>query len=590
MQKNIIKSENSIIQNNNITIINGENKLIIENKDWDNIESFYEYDNNYYICPKGKYYMHKCYKDNKVKCDEIKHDIINNREWELKCFYHDKYFLVTNFYLNTNIKIKSYNLSKTEWNVGFEIHEGLLDFNWTTKAINNKYYKIFAIGMNGEKIDLFFGDISYDDNKFSTGSISTKNIYQSLTYQHACFIKNRLYFITYNNTTFISGFTTLNEEVTQNNFYSINMTINENSPLNFYDEITINKINFIEESQYVYYNISTNKSETYYGIIDIESNKVIYNTNKKISEFKPFSKSSMLAISGSSAYLICTFKNKDSKECLYKCDNNNPLIDTTNPNSCGNNCSNYILMPENICIESCDENIFTTKDKQCGLCKDIDEKNKYKVVNTSGCIEAKPENSYFVNEKLKLIACKERYIFENGICKKNFTCHEKCKECRDEPIEGNQNCLSCKDDNDVLQEGNCINKCNDGYYEDSNKTCLKCDENCKTCKEGADGENQNCLTCKENTPYLINADGYNKNCVNNCLEYNLTLENNLCVNKNDSQSESNEHPNYMILLFFLLLIVLMTILLLIMLKRRCIKNDQDLMNDINTELNNKIVD
>ena len=34
----------------------------------------------------------------------------------------------------------------------------------------------------------------------------------------------------------------------------------------------------------------------------------------------------------------------------------------------------------------------------------------------------------------------------------------------------------------------------------------------------------------------------------------------------------------------------MTILLLIVLKRRCIKNDQDLMNDINTELNNKIVD
>jgi len=324
----------------------------------------------------------------------------------------------------------------------------------------------------------------------------------------------------------------------------------------------------------------------------------------------------MLAISGSSAYLICTFKNKDSNECLYKCDNNNPLIDTTNPNSCENECSNYTLMPENICIESCDENIFTTKDKQCGLCKDIDEKNKYKVVNTSGCIEVKPENSYFVNEKLNLIACNKGYIFENETCKKNFTCDEKCKECRDELIEGNQNCLSCKDDNDFLQEGNCIKKCNDGFYDNGNKECLKCDEkcetceknssnctsckvgkylnkenntcincheNCKTCIEGADGENQNCLTCKDNVPYLINATRYNNNCVNNCLDYNLILEENHCIVK-DLKSY------YMLWILIILLTIILIVLLLIIFKSCNSKGNQDLMDNINTELNDKIVD
>ena len=120
----------------------------------------------------------------------------------------------------------------------------------------------------------------------------------------------------------------------------------------------------------------------------------------------------MLAFSYSSAYLICTFKDNENK-CIYKCDNNNnPLIDTTNPNSCGNEYTKYILKPGNICIESCEENIFILKDsKECILCKDINENNPYRVINTSECIEKMPENSYFENEKLYLIACNEGYFY-----------------------------------------------------------------------------------------------------------------------------------------------------------------------------------
>ena len=384
--------------------------------------------------------------------------------------------------------------------------------------------------------------------------------------------------------------------------------------------------------QYVYYNISTDKNEIYYVIIDIESNRVIYNTNKEISEFKPFTNSFMLAISDSSAYLIFTFKDNENK-CIYKCDNNNnPLIDTTNPNSCGNECTKYILKPENICIESCDENIYILKNKECSLCFDIDKKYPYKVINAHECIEKKPENSYFVNEKLYLIACNEGYFYENGTCTKNFTCHEKCKECKGEPIEGNQNCLSCKDENDVLQEGNCINKCDTGYYEGENKECFKCDvncstcdkissnctsckdgeylnngscfENCQTCKEGGNNENQNCLSCKKDFPYLINAEGYNQNCVENCSVLNLTIEGNTCVNKSsnssdgssdDSGKSNNENQNedktnYMIWIFVILMTIILIIILLIIFKRCFRKNDQDLMDNINTELKDKIVD
>ena len=569
LNKTIILSKDRISQNKIITIFNKQSQFIITNKDWDNIESFYEYDNNYYICPKGKYNMYKCYKqgNNEVNCEEKSYnsDTGDNKEWELKCYYHYNYKLITVFYLNKKFSIKSFSLDDPPWKGDINIHEGLLDFNWTTNATQENNYMMFAIGINGQNIDLFLLNFIYSDSKkeFSYHDNKNKTVTQCLTYKHACFNNDSLYFITYNNTQFISGFTKLNGNVTEGNFDKIKMNINETSPLNFYDEITINKINFIEESQYVYYNISTNKNETYYGIIDIESNKVIYNTNKKLSVFKPFSNSSMLAISGSSAYLICTFKSNDSNKCIYKCDNNDTLIDTTKPNSCGNVCSNYTLIPENICIDSCDENIFTIKDNnQCGLCKDIDKKNPFKVINTTECIKEKPENSYYVNEKLYLIACDEGYIFENGICKQNITCDDKCKTCKEEPKEGNQNCLSCKDENDFLQEGNCINKCTDGFYDVGNKTCSKCNETCKTCEINSN----NCTSC---------IDG----------KY---LENNTCIN-NSSSNDNGEQPDYMIIIFFILIAILLIVIILIICKRCYRKNDKDLMDNINTELKDTII-
>ena len=408
LEKTFNISENKISQKNTINIKN--NELIINNKDWDNIESFYEYGDYFYICPKGKYNMFKIRKNNQEICQEI-YNKKYDKEWELKCYYHEKIKdntdLITVFYLNINSKIQSYHLGKLEWKGNAEIHSGLLDFIWTTQK-TDKYYYMFAIGIKGEQIELFSIKSEYDDElKFD---IQDKSVSKCLTYSHACFYDDYLYFVTYNNTTIITGFTQLNGEVTESTFNKIKMNINEISPFNFYDEVTINKINFIEESQYLYYNISTDKNETYYGIIDIESNKIIYNTNKEISEFKPLSKSSMLAISGSSAYLICTFKSDNGDDCIYKCDND-PLIDTRFPNSCGKKCSDYTLIPENVCIESCDENIFTIKNNnQCGLCKDFDINIPFKVVNTTGCIAKKPENSYFVNEKLKLIACEERFF------------------------------------------------------------------------------------------------------------------------------------------------------------------------------------
>ena len=102
-----------------------------------------------------------------------------------------------------------------------------------------------------------------------------------------------------------------------------------------------------------------------------------------------------------------------------------------------------------------------------------------------------------------------------------------------------QKCTSCKNENHVLQEGNCIEECTQGYYEEEKK-CLKCSEfckicqnsenceechdgyylddenkckqcsdNCETCSNGPEENgNQNCITCNQNTSYkyLINVE------------------------------------------------------------------------------------
>ena len=117
-----------------------------------------------------------------------------------------------------------------------EVHSGLLDFKWTTDK-ENGYYTMLAIGINGNQIELFLMKFTYDSD-FKYDMIKNAPISKCLDYSYAPFNDNNLYFITYNNTVFISGFSKLNGEVKEKNFDSKNMAINENSPLNFYDEIT----------------------------------------------------------------------------------------------------------------------------------------------------------------------------------------------------------------------------------------------------------------------------------------------------------------------------------------------------------------
>ena len=121
----------------------------------------------------------------------------------------------------------------------------------------------------------------------------------------------------------------------------------------------LESIDFIPYTQYLYYKLfNEDKNKYYYGIIDIEYNKVIYNTDESIIKFMPYSKSSMLAITSSSTYKICTIYSNG--KCVESCNYNKLYHDVDNYNYCleSYSCDHYLLWPNEICIDECDQNLL----------------------------------------------------------------------------------------------------------------------------------------------------------------------------------------------------------------------------------------
>ena len=115
---------------------------------------------------------------------------------------------------------------------------------------------------------------------------------------------------------------------------------------------------------------------------------------------------------------------------------------------------------------------------------------KYIIENTNECIDLPQENSQNIN-----------YFVSNNKTGLLSPCDSSCLSCSQKPTVFNSNCDSCK--NNFLQDGNCVTRCQDGYYE-KNQKCFKCHSNCQTCESGIltnnKGQltNMKCTKCKEN--------------------------------------------------------------------------------------------
>ena len=321
------------------------------------------------------------------------------------------------------------------------------------------------------------------------------------------------------------------------------MVINTQSPFNFLEELEIKEINFILGNKYVYYKLKNKNSDKYYhGILDIELNQIIFNTNETINVFIPFDNKSMLAITPETAYRICIYKN--GTECTDYCPEGYKI--DIKGSRCGISCSpdQIKLMPEEICSNNCETSIKIINNQECGLCEYFYPERPFKFINGNNCLSSIPEGAELYNNKSSLIKCKEGYHFQNDSC---FDCYYTCKDCLETSMnENDQKCTKCKI-NYLLEKGNCLSQCSFGFekVEDechpcSNYTCknfLTNSCNCSECNEGYYLEEHQCKKCSDNCK---NCDNFTK--CNTCNN-NYVLENNIC-NKFHENCEICFAPSY----------------------------------------------
>ena len=177
-------------------------------------------------------------------------------------------------------------------------------------------------------------------------------------------------------------------------------------------------------------------------------------------------------------------------------------------------------------VSDCHEGCYTCKIKsnypenhKCDIC---DNDNNYYQSKDNGdstlnCENADTYEGYYVDEDK---------IFQ--------PCHVNCKTCITGESDGNQNCITCKDDYYFKSEeldssyqsitGNCYPTPLEGYYlkDDDNvingKIHQKCNIACKTCDGPSNSLSTNCLEC-DNVNGYFKTKSDSTNCLNNPIRY-----------------------------------------------------------------------
>ena len=305
--KYIGKENGAVVYKKYIIVYKNNNFLDQKVVDFDIIESFHEFEEDIFVCPKGKY------SPLTIKFREFKRNYNNIldkiEDWELKCIdYNQKYFMI--FYL-TKEKYHIFNKkSGTEWQYT-EINQEINAIQLLNNRIsNNDYPTIYIIKDSGAlKIKVVSHKIAgnSDTNFLSEfDSCIAKHITNAGNNTRICFENNNelFYFLTYTNASdFSCGYFDYNENIDFTAFEGNLVNINTESPLEFFDETKIEYIKFIYNYKYAYYKINNlNNGKNFYGIIDTKKNLVVFNTEEDIITYVPYSNISMLAITSTTAY------------------------------------------------------------------------------------------------------------------------------------------------------------------------------------------------------------------------------------------------------------------------------------------------
>ena len=536
LYKKLTKSGNNITEQNYIrcyTYIGVDQSTLIPyggpmNVDFDDIESLYnEHVNGKVICPKGKYHLYYINEERFI----IPQGFVENGNWDLKCYMHKTENFLLFYKMNGDINFywtnKDYtNLTKVEGVFG----EELFDFKLKNGERSDSEYPIASLIKKSGYLTLNGGKIKFSNNMEYT-SCGNLNIIQMKNHTQAIFqnFSDNFFFFTYNNVSdFISGYSTEQPgEDEYNNVSKYSFVINDESPFEFLGNVEILEMQFSSGNQYVSYKIYDKENYiNYTGIIDIKLNKVMFNTDTDIQKFISYNNYSMLAITSTGAYQICTTKSGNT--CIESCTSQSNILDTDG-NTCGSGCPNgkIKLLPSEVCFDECDLSINIKNSTHCGLCKYFYEDKIYKLHNdiSGKCFSTIPDFAEEYNSNLHLLECKKGWNFDPDlntcieclnetkykceICNNKSNTYSLCLTCKEGFLKVNytkkySEFLDCVEINSPLLKK---------YYYDENKDEYKpCYQTCKNCTIGGNEEMNNCLSC---------INGYMKrpgdNPYNNCV-------------------------------------------------------------------------
>ena len=425
--------------------------------DFEDIDSHYKIrlSHSVVVCPNGKFHPYEF--ENNIYI--IPNSFEEKSDWNLRCYDHHTGHCLIFYLMNDNHCFYSFCdcghdseliLSDFFYNIyDFILENGNNDHNYEYKflVITNDNLSILL----EQKLLILNSGYKYVNLQV----LSRKILIPFKHYSQAQFDDNHfLNYFTYDDIhSFQSGFTNAelplysNKDLYIESFNLISFINNTQSPFSFIDNVEIKEMKFISGTKYVYYKIlNLDKGTQYYGLLDIQLNKVLYNIEGELDTFIPYSEGEIIAITPTSAYKICIIK--DGNSCLKSCFSNDLILDIEG-NKCQSGCDNgkIMLMPEGICINKniCDLNIFVLNadETQCGLCSYFYPNGaKYKLINSSECTSTIPNNTEFYNKELLLLKCKNNYHSVNDKCIPDF-CFERCESCLEISNDiNNQKCIS----------------------------------------------------------------------------------------------------------------------------------------------------
>ena len=359
LKKTITKVNGNIKYTNYLTYRSDSTTKVVY---FEGIESLYwnQLGVSIVICPKGSFHPYSFYEGTYIKPFE------SDGNWELSCYYHKTgYFLM--LYAHNGDNSLYYAKGNTNSIKHFSTLKELYSYKlpeYENKG-HNYEYKFPSLRKDGSNLIISGYDLimNNDENEMHSNQIEgrTKIITAKSETRGSIDTNYYFYYFTYNNVTdFSSGFSNTYLDLS-NSKYADSFSITKNSdssPLSFADNVEIEEIDFIPGTQYIYYKLhNSDKDTTYCGLIDVKTNRVVYNIEADIISFTPdYNNNLMLAMTSTSFYKICIYKNGDScSECSTL---------TLDPD--GNKCQSYCdsgkikLMPEGICINIalCDLNIY----------------------------------------------------------------------------------------------------------------------------------------------------------------------------------------------------------------------------------------